>query len=378
MDDVDDVLDGLVVLSPAANAAAMRDTDEPRFLYDWPEERYHADRLRLSGSTLELAIRDPREFGLWKAGKPGRPSTPEQALGSFVHVGLLETMHRPPGERSKLLQERFAFAPSRADLGDSADGAEWKTPDQRKAAGKEAMAAFKKLIGRRIPILPDQQRAAERMFRAVGQHPAALALLHPDRMRSEVTGLWRDERSGRLMRCRFDGLRDDGTALGDALGLELDVDDVILEVKTDQDPDPWPTRNAYRWLGWGYHRKAALYCDGFRAITGRRPAFVFLFIENGGDDRLPPRVSVQVIRFDDPVITLGRNGDGDEQLGYRQAIEIVDQLERSGSYHAAWERTAVPFRLPAAVEKRMEFRAEVGANANDIKSRLRGVEIATP
>jgi hypothetical protein len=368
-DDIDEVVDGLVLLSPAANAAAMRDLgDVSRFVYDWPEERYHTDRHRLSGSVLEMVVPgrgDPRELGLWKAGKRGRPSTPEQALGSFVHCGLLETIHLKPGERRQLLLRRFAFAPSRADLGDTEPGAEWKTPDRRTTAGKAAWAKFEAEIRGRTPILPEQQRTAERMFRAVAAHPDALALLHPEGLRSEVTGLWRDRRSGRLMRCRFDGLRE--------------AEDVIVEIKTDQDPDPDPPRNAYRWLGWGYHRKAALYSDAYLEITGRRPSFCFIFIENdASDERFPPRVSVQRIRFDDPVIALGRDGDGDEVFGYQQAIDLVETYERRGDYHAPWEREAVPFRLPAAVEKRMQFRTEMGANAHDIKSRLRGVEIATP
>ncbi len=363
-DDVDDVRDGLVLLSPGANAAAERDLgDVARFVYDWPEERYHADRHRLSGSVLEMVVPgrgDPRELGRWMARKPGRPSSPEQDLGSFVHCGLLEAKHLEPGERRRMLARRFAFCPTRADLGDTTPGAEWKKPNARTTEGKAAMKAFVSGVRGRIPIMPEQQRAAERMFRAVASHPDALALLHPDGLRSEVTGLWRDTYSGRLMRCRFDGLRE--------------AEDLIVEIKTDQDPDPDQPRNAYRWLGWGYHRKAALYMDAYLAITGRRPSFAFIFIENDADERFPPRVSVQTIRYDDPVITLGRSGDGDEHYGYRQAIDLVESYEGSGVYQAPWEREAVPFRLPAAVEKRMEFRAERPAAANDIKSRFRGVE----
>lgn len=339
----------------------------PRLIEGWPEERYHADRLRLSGSVLELALRNPRAYGAWLAGKKGKPSTVEQHLGSYVHCALLEDR--------ETRQRRFAYAPSRADIGDTSPGAEWRTPDRRTKEGKALWAKFEGSLGGRIPITPEQQRVAERMIRAVGRHEQALALLQRDGLRTEVTGLWTDA-SGRLMRCRYDGLRDDGLALADVLGMELDTDDLIVELKTDQDPDPTNARNVYRWMGFGYLRKAALYMDGYRAITGRTPAFAFVFVQNG-DAEEKPAVCVTVTRYDDVIVELGRNGDGDGTPGYRQGVERAIELEETKDFRAPWEMGVQPLQLPESVARRMEFRRESPAPAADITSRFRGVEGTT-
>ena len=74
-------------------------------------------------------------------------------------------------------------------------------------------------------------------------------------------------------------------------------------------------------------------------------------------------MSLQYIELDDeitdPALQLGRNGDGagpeepDRIIGYREGLLIAERLREERISTHLWEREAVPFRLPGAVESRM-------------------------
>jgi len=349
---------------------------------DMPEAAYHGARDRYSSSAIKMAIKDPRAFADWCAGKPGMKATDDMNLGTYVHARLLE-----PGAVSK----RFAFYPSRAEatkevfeLGpvgprggkpkkvatgervpqDTSPGAEHRSmllqgEGIRKDDVAKQVAAFEERARGKIVVTPEMQQRADGMVRAVREHPKAAVMLGGAEV--EVSGFWTDPETGLKMRCRPDAMqRPKG---------------VLCSVKTGGRAAPG---NGLAWhhVNLGSFRQMAIEWDGYTAIEGQPPRlYVYIFVRNEPDRHGRYHVSVQYVRDGDEVtesvLKLGCDGDGewkpdmepglfmpespDRVIGYREGLLIADRLRTEGTKQHVWETEAVPLRLPGALESRMAY-----------------------
>jgi len=97
----------------------------------------------------------------------------------------------------------------------------------------------------------------------------------------------------------------------------LDGQPVIFDLKTCQDAsaEDFP-KSAGRF---GYHLQDAFYSDGYEAITGERPRFIF-----GAVEKLAPFV-VQLFEFDLASRERGRKS-------YQRALSLYAEGQRTGQW----------------------------------------------
>lgn len=147
----------------------------------------------------------------------------------------------------------------------------------------DAQAEWLKNNGDRIVLTAEQWDQLQGMRASVVAHPAANRLLTAVPGKAEVSFYWNDASTGELCRIRPDWLRDD---------------DVIVDLKTCEDASPDGFAKSV--ANWRYDVQDAFYCDGFRAVTGRKARFVFIAVEK------KPPYAVAVYTLDAESKELGR------------------------------------------------------------------------
>ena len=291
--------------------------------FHMPAAEYHADRKRLSGSVLEKFIERPSQMQDWLLGTlKDEPTTP-MIFGSLFHAMVFEP---------ETVEDRFAFEPEDPERPGKSIR---RSRNDYKAWLAEAKAADLEVLP------PDAKTTVGPMVDRIAAEPEIATLLrHPDAHLEQVVH-WDHSETGRHMRARLDEL-----VLGD---------DTIVELKTGQ-VDPDDERNRWRWYRLGYHRKAYLYLDALRALTGRNGRIVHVFIES---EAKRPRLFVTESFVDSPAVQLGE-------------MEVLDALERLAAHEKAndwrnqWEAGAPgnvrgPLPLPAAKLREIEFDGLTGA-----------------
>lgn len=285
--------------------------------YDMSEADYHA-RPEDSASMIELFLRDRGAYREAREGKRRDRPTDEMIGGRYLHAGVL-TPHE---------LDRFVLAPSRLDVGQAGpdDPDALKRADGRKKNGKDAVRAAKaaaKASGATL-VDPLYGVALPAILRALADHPEAAPLLFPiDAGRNEASMLWTDEETGRPMRARLDRV------IHDRL--------LVPDLKTTEHGLPIRQTLA-TWHRYGYHRKAAVYIDGLRAITGKWYSMPLIGVTVHPER---PRVFVRWLRPDDPATMIGR-------FEYRAALRAIAECERTGEWREPWElEVDAPFELPA-------------------------------
>ena len=257
-------------------------TDILRGLHDdLPARCYHRS-MGISKSNLDLIHRSPALFDL--ARQSPRPSTPAQALGTAVHLLVLE-----PG-RALTDVVPDAFGASR-----SKDALAWRA--EQAAAGRVVLAQGEDTD----PWSPSPWRAAWRARDAVMAHPMAAALLGTGR--AEVSGYWTDPDFGVACRMRVDWLDE--------------AHQVVVDLKTTRDAgaDAF-ARSAVEYR---YHVQAAFYWDGLVACGWVPQAFVFVCVETAP----PYGVALYSVRPED--LELGR-------AVYRRDLATYAECLRSGEW----------------------------------------------
>lgn len=198
-----------------------------RIAHGLPASEYRASP-GVSASGLFALAESPADYRERLANP--RPSTPAQALGTLVHLALLEPDR---------WEDSVAIAPK---------------VNRRTKAGKAQWAAWLERSAGKIVATQDDRDATCRIIEAVDRDPAARSLIATDG-ESELSIWW--EVDGTLCKARVDRLRHDG---------------FLVDVKTASDANPKRWRDeAHRY---GYHRQAAHYLDGLRSVAtlGETPA----------------------------------------------------------------------------------------------------------
>lgn len=284
-----------------------------------PAADYHADRQRVSGSLLERFLVDRRDAQAVLEGRDEQKQSDEMLLGSYTHALVLE-----PRE----VEERYAVPPRRGLDGLAPDAD--KPVDRRTTKGKEVWAAFLEVAqGRTIVDIPLDNRA-QAMLEALRLHDEASHLLWSGGGLPERVLHWTDEHTGADCRARLDRV--------------FEAEDVIVELKTDRDIRPFQNTNTWRWYDRGYHRKAALYIDGYTASFGRNPRLAFVFVENS----VRPRVCVRWLETDSPAVEAGR-------VEYVEALRAFLQCRETNDWREPWEKQATTFEVPGAILRKYEL-----------------------
>lgn len=177
-----------------------------------------------------------------------KPDSDALRFGRIFHTSLLE-----PGNIGALeVYEDMDWIPK-------ADHPDGKSINDQKAEWKQTRN------DNEIPyFMKNQERIdLENMVKAIREHPLASKYLKPE-AKIEGSLFWKDERTGLDCKSRLD--------------LILPDDDIIIEIKTDVDPEPEAFgRKIYNM---GYHIGAWFNREGYRAVFGRDlKAFIFVVLE---------------------------------------------------------------------------------------------------
>jgi len=286
-----------------------------------PDREYHADRTRLCGSAIEKFLEERRAYHRhYVLGQPEPEPSDEMCFGRYVHARVLEP---------DTLKARFSVAPERGGSGPDAH----KLVKRNEGPGKKKWADFLLELGTRTPVMPDDAHLAPKILDALRGHAEAAHYLWGTDGVNERVLHWTDAETGRPMRCRPDRV--------------LVGQDVIVELKTDRAPVPTLPTTLWRWYRAGYHRKAALYLDGYFANFGRNAVWIYIFVETTDE----PRVCVQRLEVDSPAVQVGC-------AEYRGAIEAIARCEAEDDWRETWERGVTGFCVPEPILRANEITAE--------------------
>lgn len=201
------------------------------FIYDLSFDDY----LKLeavSKSGLNVIIdKSPLHF---KTQKNENKDTPALRLGRLIHTSILEP---------EKLDSCYAVLTEQLNL--------------RTKADKEKLETFKNENKGKTIISLDEFLISQEIKKVISANSFVKAMMKNGR--SEVTMLWDCE--GVQLKGRADFI----------------TNNLILDVKTTTDASEKVfTRSIYKYK---YHMQAAMYCDGYKKITGKEIPFVILAIE---------------------------------------------------------------------------------------------------
>ena len=263
---------------------------------DIPKVIYHALDL-VSSHRLGLLKRSPAHLK-WSLENP-EPQTPAMKLGEAVHTAVLEY--------SKF-ENLYVKAPE---------------VDRRTKAGKECWDLFVSEQGDKVVLDSDSYTQVLEMSAAIARHETAANLLNHC-IDIELTAIWNDELTG--LKCK---------GLIDSYAPSLDN---VNDLKTTSDASPREfERSIFRY---GYHRQAAFYLDGMKALGENVEHYTIIAVEN----KAP--YAVAVYRLRDEVIDLGRREN--EKL-----LNLYERCQRSGEW-PAYPLEVLDIGIPAWAVKQTE------------------------
>lgn len=240
------------------------------------ETVYHADSdlapelgRSLSQSGAKTLLASPARFA-WERDH-GRPPKDAYDLGTLVHALVL----RSRDDRIRVIDAR-----------------DWKTKRAQEARDEARAAGM-------VPVLRSQLLDASRVARAVRRHPLAGAMFRGGR--AEVSLYWIDDETGVTCRGRIDYVHPGG----------------LVDLKTTTygrgDLDVFGRSAA----SYDYPMQAAVYSDGWEALTGVRLPFVTVVVE------VDPPYMITVGQYDDEDLDAGR-------ARWRTALSVYAERESSG------------------------------------------------
>lgn len=231
-------------------------------VYDIPEDVYHRDpvaegSLSVSGAKKLLADGGPARYR-YQLDHPAAPSEAME-LGTAAHTLV---------------------------TGRGAELAEVKAKDWRKNEAKDAAEEARK--AGKVPLLTHQFEQVHEMAAAIRKVPLAVALLDPARgMRPEMSAFWTDKQTGLWCRARFDTMREPGRDFP-----------VVGDYKTCVSAAAEDFARAID--KFRYNMQSEHYSDGYEAIYGVRPEFLFI-----AQEKEPPYL-VAVYGVDAESAAIGR------------------------------------------------------------------------
>lgn len=153
--------------------------------------------------------------------------------------------------------------------------------DRRTKAGKEEYAAFMHVNGNKCIVKGEDFKKADDVYNAIMKNKTASSLLAQGA--PEVSCFWQDREYDFPCKARFDFINKDGW---------------LVDLKTTRDASSLGFSKAI--INFGYHRQAAMYSDGYRAVTGKEPkGFVFIAVET------EPPYAVAVHKISGPSLQVG-------------------------------------------------------------------------
>lgn len=247
-------------------------------VYDIPAEQYHRDPVEggsLSSTGARRLLEMPPARWRYEQAHPTPPSA-AMVLGTAVHTLVL-------GAGAKVV---------------AVEAKSW-----RGKAAEEARRDIEAAGG--VALLRTEYDRAVAMADAVRAHPLASQVFTPERGTAEQAIVWRDDETGVWRRALVDHMPHESTA-----GLHI-----LADLKTTQDASPRAVAKTV--ANFGYHQQAAFYLDGYRAVRGGDPAFLFVFVEKD-----PPHL-VSVVELDQPALIVGRELN-------RRALNLFAECQASG------------------------------------------------
>lgn len=268
--------------------------------WDCTNTEYHADRMCVSHSTLEV-FRDsiPLYHGRFVAETiPHPPASQALQLGSAFHTYLLER---------HLWSKEVAIMP--------------EGMNRRSNASKKEMddwLAEQTAAGVEIIISCEQYEKIKRMFESAMANAEIRTIVEADGV-CERALRWQCRETGLWLKCRFDKLL-------------ADTGRTIVNVKTAADPTPWAwSKQAY---DLGYYRQEAFYCDGRKTVLDADGEHLYVVVGNDAP-------------FEAVVYKLGEK---DRELGRRHNLHDLHMLaecRQFGIWDSRYADRVVDVSLPA-------------------------------
>ncbi len=256
-----------------------------RIIHSMPRGEYDAMRDRVNFSSLKHMGRSPAHYK--HALEHPSEDTDARRRGRLVHLAVLEP---------NVYEAQTAV---------------W---DGGRRAGKAWEAFCAANEGKELLTLAEAKTTQD-IARAVRAHPVAAKYL--ERGRSEVTVLWDVEVVPGLVipcKCRIDWV-------GESL---------LLDLKTTKDASPEAFGRQMFTLG--TLGQAAMYSDGWHAVTGERPDFALLAVESEA-----PHV-IQPYRIEDLDLARGR-------AQYRGLLERLALCQATGQW-PGYDTKPLPLSIP--------------------------------
>lgn len=235
------------------------------------EEYLKADGISKSGLQIILD-KSPLHF-ITRVNEPKE----SQALkiGTLIHTSILEPEN---------IDKNYAVLTEKIDA--------------RTKVGKEKKEQFEKENQGKIILTIDEFLISQEIKKRISENKFVKSMMKNGK--SEVSMFW--DNDGTQLKGRADFL----------------TDNLILDVKTTQDASEKVfTRSIYKYK---YHMQAAMYVDGYKAITGREIPFVILAIEK------EPPFDFALYLMDDSFIDHGR-------ILYNEALNIYKSCVETGVWH---------------------------------------------
>lgn len=206
------------------------------------------------------------------------PPTPALIFGQLFHATALQP---------EMVDDLFAVAPM---------------VDRRTKAGKEAFAEFEASSENKTVVTAEMYQQAKEMTEALYRNGYAKRLLNGER---ETTFVWKDDLSGETCKCRTDCL------------MEVNGELVIVDLKTTDNAETEAfMRSAIKYQ---YDLQAAMYSEGVKANTGKKPLFVFIAIEK------KPPYAVNILQADELFIKRGYDL-------FREYIGMYHECKQTGEW----------------------------------------------
>lgn len=224
----------------------------PSILPDLEAEKYHRHPA-VSKHGLDDFRKAPALY-LYNRENP-TPPTPALLFGSLYHTVILEP---------ELIGQLYAVVPSDAPARPSIRQREAKKPSLETLEAIQWWDDFNaRTAGKTIVDAADIVRC-QQMRQAMMKNLACRNALEEARLYTEASLFWQNERTGVKCRARPDIIRADG---------------LIIDPKTCQDASEEAFQRAA--FNYGYYRQAAMYLDGWEAVSGEKAkAFIFLAQES--------------------------------------------------------------------------------------------------
>lgn len=276
----------------AASPTEQRVVAYPSMILDMPSAEYHS-RPEISSHDLGRILEAPAKY-LHGKSHPKDP-TPAMRLGTLVHTAVLEP---------ELLESSVVVMPDDAPARPTSRQRFAKKPSPETVAACMWWDAFEQeTLGKDI-INADERSLLDAMHDAVRAHRAASGLLTKGG-NTEASCFWIDEATGVKRRMRADRL--------------VARMNLILDLKTGIDVSPDGFARAV--ANFGYHRQAAYYIDGMRAVTGEDWRMAFVGVEKDA----PHLVAVYVLT--DAAVEQGRQ---ENAAGLATAARCIESGEWPG------------------------------------------------